>query len=44
MLILSKDINRKSVFDSIPEPLRLEFLLALLFGKKCGAQYIVSNL
>ena len=44
LLILSKDIDRKSNFDSIPEPLRLEFLLALLLGKKYGSNYVVSNL
>ena len=44
LLILSKDIDKKSSLESIPEPLRLEFLLALLFGKKYGAEYVVSNL
>ena len=44
LLILSKDLDRKSGLESIPEPLRLEFLLALMLGKKFGAEHIVSNL
>lgn len=46
LLILSKDIDEdpsKKVED-LSEPLRLEFLVALLFGKKYGAQHVVSNL
>ena len=46
LLILSKDIDSvpsKRVED-LSEPLRLEFLLALLFGKKYGAEHVVSNL
>lgn len=46
LLILSKDIDdapNKKVED-LSEPLRLEYLLALLFGKKYGPEYVVSNL
>lgn len=46
LLILSKDIDSESSdgFKDLSEPLRLEFLLALLFGKKYGAENVVSNL
>ena len=46
LLILSQDINCDSSneFKDLSEPLRLEFLLALLFGKKYGAKNVVSNL
>lgn len=46
LLILSKDIEAtpSERVEDLPEPLRLEFLLALLFGKKYGPEHVVSNL
>lgn len=46
LLILSgeSDKNPSSKVEGLTEPLRLEFLLALLFGKKYGASHVVSNL
>lgn len=44
LLILSGTINDKSKFDDISEPLRLEYLLALLIGKKYGTKGLVSNI
>lgn len=44
LLIISRDADGDSIFESLPEALRLEFLLALLIGKKYGANYIISNL
>ena len=44
LLILSGTIRAKSEFDDISEPLRLEYLLALLIGKKYGTVGLVSNI
>ena len=44
LLILSGTIREKSKFDDISEPLRLEYLLALLIGKKYGTNGLVSNI
>ena len=44
LLILSGLVKEKSKFDEISEPLRLEYLLALLFGKKYGLLGLVSNI
>ena len=42
--ILAGKLKDKSVYDSIPEPLRLEYLLALAIGKKYGVKGLVSNI
>lgn len=44
LLILSGTCREKSKYDSLPEPLRLEYLLALLIGKKFGTKGLVSNI
>jgi len=46
LLILSKDLdeNPSEQTKDLSEPLRLEFMLALLFGKKYGADHVTSNL
>lgn len=44
LLILSGTIKEKSKFDDISEPLRLEYLLALLIGKRYGTKGLVSNI
>ena len=42
--ILAQISQDKSIYDEIPEPLRLEYILALIFGKKFGNERLVSNL
>ena len=42
--ILASLIKKESQFESIPEPLRLEYLLALILGKKYGIKNLTSNL
>ena len=42
--ILAYLIKKESQFESIPEPLRLEYLLALILGKKYGIANLTSNL
>ena len=42
--ILASLIKKESQFESIPEPLRLEYLLALILGKKYGIANLTSNL
>lgn len=44
LLILSGTIREKSKLDDISEPLRLEYLLALLLGIKYGTNGLVSNI
>lgn len=44
LLILSGTVKEKSKFDDISEPLRLEYLLALLIGKRYGTKGLVSNI
>lgn len=44
LLILSGTIREKSKYDEISEPLRLEYMLALLFGKRYGLSGLVSNI
>jgi len=44
MLILAGEINEKSIMDDLSEPLRLEFLIGLLLGKKYNPSFVVSNL
>jgi len=44
LLILSNHVKEKSIFDTISEPLRLEYLLALYFGKKYGLKGLISNI
>ena len=42
--ILSRNSSEKSKFDSIPEPVRLEWLIALVTAKVYGSKYIKPNL
>lgn len=42
--ILASGAQEKSSLDNIPEPLRLEYLLALILGKKYGSTNLESNL
>ena len=42
--ILASLTQEKSSLDNIPEPLRLEYLLALILGKKYGSNNLESNL
>lgn len=42
--ILASLIKKDSQFENIPEPLRLEYLLALILGKKYGIVSLQSNL
>lgn len=42
--ILSQNSQEKSKFDDLSEPLRLEYVLALLFGLKFGISGLNSNL
>ena len=42
--ILIQNSDTKSSMENIPEPLRLEYLLALVFGKKFGSEQLFSNL
>ncbi len=44
LLILAGTNKGKSKFDSIAEPLRLEYLLALSMGKRYGIKGLVSNI
>lgn len=44
LLILAKGGKGKSELDSISEPLRLEYLLALYFGKRYGLKGLISNI
>lgn len=44
LLILAGFVRDKSVFKEISEPLRLEYILALLIGKKYGTKGLVSNI
>lgn len=44
LLILSNSSKDKSKLDDISEPLRLEFLLALLIGKRYGTKGLISNI
>ncbi len=44
LLILSGAIREKSKLNDISEPLRLEYLLALLMGKRYGTKGLVSNI
>ena len=44
LLILAGVVRDKSKFEEISEPLRLEYLLALLIGKKYGTAGLVSNI
>lgn len=44
LYILSGAICEKSKFDEISEPLRLEYLLAMLFGKQYGTKGLISNI
>ena len=44
LMILAGIVRDKSKFDEISEPLRLEYLLALLIGKKYGTAGLVSNI
>ena len=44
LLILSGTVKAKSKFEDISEPLRLEYLLALLLGKRYGTDGLVSNI
>lgn len=42
--ILASKLDKKSKFEDIAEPLRLEYLLALILGKKYGITKLQSNL
>lgn len=44
LLILAKGKKTKSELENISEPLRLEYLLALYFGKRYGLKGLVSNI
>ena len=44
LLILSGTAKGKSTFEDISEPLRLEYLLALILGKKYGTKGLISNI
>ena len=44
LLILSGSLKENSKFDQFPEPLRLEYLLALYIGKTYGTKGLVSNI
>lgn len=44
LLILSGSLEKKSIFDEIDEPLRLEYVLALILGKRFGKPGLVSNI
>lgn len=44
LLILAKRCKEESKLDSISEPLRLEYLLALYFGKRYGLKGLISNI
>ena len=44
LLVLARRIKGKSELEDIPEPLRLEYLLALCFGKKYGLEGLISNI
>ena len=44
LLILSGKDKSESKYTAIPEPLRLEYLLALALGKKYGLNGLVSNI
>ena len=44
LLILSGRIKAKSDFDDISESLRLEYMLALILGKRYGTAGLISNI
>lgn len=44
LLLLSGTVKGESKFEDISEPLRLEYLLALILGKKFGTKGLVSNI
>ncbi len=44
LLILAGKIKSRSNYNMIPEPLRLEYLLALAIGKKYGVEGLISNI
>lgn len=44
LLILAKGLKSKSELENISEPLRLEYLLALYFGKRYGLEGLISNI
>ena len=44
LLILAKRCKEESKLDSISEPLRLEYLFALYFGKRYGLKGLISNI
>ena len=44
LMILAGIVRDKSKFEEISEPLRLEYLLALLIGKKYGTTGLISNI
>ena len=41
---MSGTAKGKSTFEDISEPLRLEYLLALILGKKYGTKGLISNI
>ena len=44
LLILAGEFREKSKLSEISEPLRLEYLIALLMGKKYGTEGLISNI
>lgn len=44
LLILAKRSKEESKLEAISEPLRLEYLLALYFGKRYGLKGLISNI
>lgn len=44
LLILARHKKGKSALEDISEPLRLEYLLALYFGKQYGLKGLISNI
>lgn len=44
LLILSGALDKASIYSDIDEPLRLEYVLALILGKRFGKKGLVSNI
>jgi len=44
LILLSRNLGEKSEFNSIPEPVRLEWFIALITAKVYGAKYVKPNL
>lgn len=44
LLILSGALDKTSIFKDLDEPLRLEYVLALVLGKRFGKKGLISNI